>query len=329
MKTKFIFILSIVITIFFQSCVINKEVYISEMEKNFQEQKNEFLEKRGLDKSTHYFDVYYSDNSVKKEYDVVSYNHVDSWIPLRPFIYKKWQVKYRLHQYMHNAYCLGVLPSIDAMIVDADLSGVKYIRYKNSTKEAFVIPTEPGYTNGIIGGIGLTISSPPELSIITGGFQRKKEINCVKSIRKEYGFVFKKLGEESSSSSKQDPYGIFALNYKYIFSNSISEYLSNTWNVRPGKSSLYTEFGLDMNLFETISTHSEFSDGKKDKETTFLKLGPYAGLRLAVTDKIDFNLGVSVLPIAVFNKVDMESTLFSTGFDSNRLNILLRLSYNL
>ena len=141
-QAKSLLLSAIILTSILQSCVSNKTVYTSELEKNFKEQKEEFIQQRGLGGSENDFDWYFSDETIDREYEVISYNHVNSFIPFKQFIFNRWQLKYRLHQYMHNAYCIGILPSVDAMLLDADLGGVKYIRYKDSKKAPFIIPTK-------------------------------------------------------------------------------------------------------------------------------------------------------------------------------------------
>lgn len=351
MKTKLLLLSGLVLTSLLQSCVLNKEVYTAELEENFKEQKSEFIQKRGLEGSANDFDVYFSDETIDKEYEVVSYNQVVSWIPLRPFIFNKWQIKYRLHQYMHNAYCLGILPSIDGMLVDADLTGVKYIRYKDSSKEAFVIPAKQDFTKGLSGGLGFTVPTIQSNQIITGSYHLNRNINCTKSIRHEFGFLY---GLNSKDEYKDwNNYdvinkegGFFSLNYKYIFSYNVSEYFSNTWNKGSGKNPFFTEIGFDMNTFDINSTSSTTMNGSakisssKNTFTTIFNLGAYVGLRYSLSSNLDLNLGLSSTPVGLFNfesgkasylnqpeTKSIDRSIFSMNSANPR--ILLRISYKL
>ncbi len=320
MKNKLIPLLIVVLGL--QSCVMQKEVYTSELSKNFEDQKVKFIEKRGIEKeSLEDFKVYYSDQKLDKEYEVVSYNQVNSWIPFRPFIFKKWEVKYRLHQYMHNAYCWGILPTIDAMIVNEDLSGVKYIRYKDSKKESFQIPQKQETQSGFILGGGIQFPLDYNFNngknyvrpIIAPSYYLKRDINCLKSIRQEFGLLVKPgytyndtiynySVEEKSQSA------FFALNYKFIFSYNISEYFSNTWNKGGGKFDLKTEVGLDAQVFnfnpeKTTTTIIGTSNVSTDKirNKSLLIPGIYAGLTYQTSSNFGINIGASIYPFSLFN----------------------------
>jgi len=142
---KFIYLL--LFSVLIHSCVVQTQVYKTELESNFKEQKNLFIKQRGLEKDSSYnFAIFFSDDNIVKDYEVLSYNHVRSWIPLKNLVFKKWQKKYKLLQYLHQLYCTGMLESCDAIIVDADLNGVKIIRYLDSKKAGFKIPIEQNFT---------------------------------------------------------------------------------------------------------------------------------------------------------------------------------------
>ena len=309
----------IVLTSLLQSCVVSKEVYVSELKSNFKEQQDKFLTQRGLDPLKNYLTVYYSDETIDKEYEVVSYNHVNSFIPFRQLRYKKWQIKYRIHQYMHNAYCLGILGSIDAMIVDADLSGVKYIRYKNSSREELIIPKKQSYTKGVSGGIGIKL---PGVATFTGSYNLSRDINCLKSVRHEFGFLYglrmKKSSNDGNIENISKEGGFFSFNYKYVFAYNVSEYFSNTWNIGSGKHPLFTEIGLDMNFIDRNSNSDIVKNGSteisssKNTNTSVLGLGAYLGLRYNISPGLGVNFGMSTNPIGLLNytsnKVSDETT---------------------
>lgn len=302
-----------------QSCVVTKEVYVSELQRNFKEQQDKFLTQRGLDSSENHLTVYYSDETVDKEYDVVSYNHMKSFIPFRQLRYNRWQIKYRIHQYMHNAYCLGILGSIDAMIVDADLSGVKYIRYKNSSKEEFIIPKKQSYAKGLSGGVGIKL---PRVTTLTGSYNFSRDINCLESIRHEFGFLYGIRMKETSNDGNIESIfkegGFFSFNYKYVFAYNVSEYFSNTWNMGSGKHPLFTEIGLDVNFLDINSNSNIMKNGSteissnKVRNTSIFGLGAYLGLRYKISPSLGVNLGMSTNPIKLLNytsnKVSDETT---------------------
>ena len=235
-QAKSLLLSAIILTSILQSCVSNKTVYTSELEKNFKEQKEEFIQQRGLGGSENDFDWYFSDETIDREYEVISYNHVNSFIPFKQFIFNRWQLKYRLHQYMHNAYCIGILPSVDAMLLDADLGGVKYIRYKDSKKAPFIIPTKQSFTKGISGGIAVFPSNgiiDNENKIIIGNYHLNREINCTKSIRHEFGFLRGLSSKDEYKDWSNNTYdvtekrgGFFSFNYKYVFSYNISDLIN-------------------------------------------------------------------------------------------------------
>ncbi len=343
-KLNLTFVGILILTI--QSCVVQKAVYTEDLNKNFNEQKEKFItNKRLAGDSINNFKVYYSDQTINRDYEVVSYNQVTSWIPFRPFVFKKWEVKYRLHQYMHNAYCLGLLQSIDAMIVDADLSGVKYIRYNDSKKNQFVKPGKQEYSRGVIGGLGKSLSG-----IINGGYFLNRDVNCLKSNRHEFGFLAglnaKVETKISNIQTTNKDGGFFTLNYKYVYSYNISEYFSNTWNKRMKGNGLFTELGLDVNVLNTTNNSSKKERGDalissdKTRITSLFGLGVYTGLKCNLNSNMSLNLGASFNPIGLGNfnsnkrsyqlrpdeKYNSYQTLQLNDFS---LRVFLRVIYNL
>lgn len=325
-----------------QSCVTSKDVYVSELKKNFEAQKHTFIEKKGLDITLNSLDVYFSDELIDKEYEVVSYNHVNSWLPFRAFTYNKWELKYRLHQYMHNAYCLGILESVDAIVVDSELSGVKYIRYKDSKKEPFVIPEAQPFSSSINLGGGLSFARS---GVLNGSYAMSKNIDCLRGRRREFGFNFglNKVTEATGSKNMSD--GFFNLNYKYIFSYNLSEYFSSTWNIGNGKRFVYSEVGFDFNLYNRYNTNTTITSSggtelsrSKTINTDFIQLGGYAGLRYAISEKLNVSLGISSNPLGIIsfednisivsgNKSSVGTSKFTSfGFNTNGY---LRLHVNL
>lgn len=333
---KFNFIVAVLIIILSHSCVVQKEIYKSELAENFTKQKNKFVEKKGIEKkSIEDFKVYYSDQDLNKDYEVVSYNQVSSWIPFRPLIYKKWEIKYRLHQYMHSAYCLGILPSIDAMIVNEDLSGVKYIRYKDSNKDPFEIPQKRPYESGVIfgGGVQLPFDYQYDYNngknnirpIINTAYYKRRDLNCLKSIRHEFGLMFKPSYTIRDTFTNQiDKYSksaFFSLNYKFVYSYDISEYFSSTWNKGSGNNKFDFELGLDAQLFQfnlakTTYTNilSDDVESIKIRNKSILLPGFYSGLTFQSSNKLGFNLGASIYPVSLFNfdKRTVTSTVTDT-----------------
>ena len=349
MKIKLLLVSGIIVTGLFQSCVINKEVYTTKLTENFENQKEKFVQKRGLQDSINSFDFYFSDDNIKQEYEVISYNHVSSWLPFKPLIFKKWQMKYRLHQYMHNAFCLGILPTIDGMIVEPDLKGVNYIRYKDSDKEPFVIPAKQDYVSGISFGAG--VSFPPGgLGVrpaINGSYLLSRNINCLKSVRHEFGILYVIRKKQTISNTTNKNGGLFSLNYRSILSYNVSEYFSNTWNIGKGKMPVFTEIGLNMNVSQINRESTKLENGStlislnNTTNTAIIGLGVYAGLRFKLTSKIDLNLSASNAPLRVFNleSQKQDGSLYSkpaksTEFKLFRVDyflpeVLLRLSYEL
>ena len=321
---KFKFITAILLFILAHSCVVQKEIYKSELADNFTKQKNKFVEKKGIEKkSVEDFKVYYSDQDLGKDYEVVSYNQVSSWIPFRPLIYKKWEVKYRLHQYMHSAYCLGILPTIDAMIVNEDLSGVKYIRYKDSKKDPFEIPQKRPFTSGYIVGaaIGFTdfdafggyVDNALKLRpIINTAYYKKRDLNCLKSIRHEFGLMLKPSYTSRDTTTYQitrsTNSAFFSLNYKFVYSYDISEYFSSTWNKGSGNNKFDFELGLDAQLFQFNLAKTTYTkiltdeiESIKYRDKSILLPGFYTGLTFQSSDNLGFNLGASIYPVSLFN----------------------------
>ena len=304
-------------------------MYVSELRSNFKEQQDKFLKQRDLEPSENYLIVCYSDETIDKEYDVVSYNQINSFIPFRQLIYNKWQIKYRIHQYMHNAYCLGILGSIDAMIVDADLSGVKYIRYKNSSKEEFIIPKKQSYSKGVSRGVGITFK---KIKTLTGSYNFSRDINCSKSIRHEFGFLYGLRIKEASKIGNIENInksgGFFSLNYKYVFAYNVSEYFSNTWNMGSGKHPLFTEIGFDMNFIDRNSESIISKNGSteissiKETSTSIFGLGAYLGLRYKISPGIGVNTGMSSNPIGLFNYSSNKVS------DETEAELISRLNFN-
>jgi len=352
MKSKLNLMVFSILILSIQSCVVQKEIYTGDLNKNFQEQKDKFIVNRGLEgDSINDFKVYYSDENISEDYEVVSYNQVSSWIPFRPFIFKKWEVKYRLHQYMHNAYCLGLLSSIDAMIVNADLTGVKYIRFNDSKKDEFIKPIKQNYSAGIIGGAGLSMTNLNLNPFITGAYFLNREVNCLKSKRHEFGMMVglnvKDEFEQFSTVTTTKDDGFFSLNYKYVYSYNISEYFSNTWNKGSGSNSLFTELGLDVNVLNISNNSSKTETGStlissdKERNTSLFKLGLYTGLTYNINSKVSLNLGASYNPIGLFNfntnktssegLPDTKSTSYNNTFKINYFSarVFFRVMYKL
>ena len=251
---------------------------------------------------------------IEKEYEVVSYNHFNSWIPFKLFFHKKWELKYRLHQYMHNAYCLGVLSNIDAMIVDADLNGVKYIRYKDSKKENFALPEKQALSPSVNFGIGTSFGLNPVLS---GAYSLAKNFDCLKGVRHEFGLNYGFNNVEEYNNSVTKNYGFFTANYKYIYSYNLSEYFSSTCNIGNGSNFLFTEIGFDLNIYNSFNEGTQIDFVADDEvsrttniKTDLLQLGGYFGLRYSVSEKINFNLGVSYNPLGLLHK-DRNTTIIS------------------
>ena len=332
------------------SCVLNKEVYTKKLSENFEEQQETFREKRSLQDSIYNFDFYYSDDQIEKDYEIVSYNHVTSWLPLKLLIFKSWQNKYKLHQYMHNAYCLGILPTIDGMIVEPDLNGVNYIRYKDSKKDPFVIPVKQSYSSSLAFGGGVNVNFDTGIRpVFNGSYLLSRNLNCLKTVRHEIGMLYglrKKETFESGSYSEIDKYGgFFSMNYRAIASYNISEYFSNTWNKGRGKIALYTEIGLNTHFlqinresFEEINgtTLSYFS---KRTNTAVFGIGAYAGLRFQLGSDVNLILSASNGPVRLLNfasnkygseNSDNKNSNFSFfNFNYFMPDVLVRLSFGL
>lgn len=293
-----------------QSCVLQKKIYTEDLHANFQEQKEKFIVDKGLEgDELSEFDVYFSDATIEKDYDVVSYNQVHAWIPLRWLIFNRWEVKYRLHQYMHNAYCLDLLPSIDAMVVNADLSGVKYIRFKDSTKNEFIKPGKKEYSKGVIGSAGGMVRDDLNF-FINGGAFLSRDLSCLNSIRHEFGlFVgFNQKNTTNLASNTQQTFrdgGFFTLNYKLVYSYNVSEYFSNTWNIGMKRNGLFTEIGLDVDAINITGNSVKTESGStlisstRSRQTTLISPGVYTGLRYAVNPQLSLNLGASIYPIGL------------------------------
>lgn len=318
MTTKLL-LSGLVLTGLFQSCVINKEVYTTKLSENFENQKEIFVQERGLQDSKNSFDFYFSDNNIEREYEIISYNHVSSWLPFKPLIFKKWQMKYRLHQYMHNAFCLGVLPTIDGMIVEPDLNGVNYIRYKDSDKEPFVIPAKQDYVSGVSFGAGVSFEDEIGIRpVINGSYFLSRNINCLKSIRHEFGVLYRIRKKVETNNFNIDRIkkngGFFSLNYRSILSYNLSEYFSNTWNKGKGNTPVFTEIGLNMNLLQINRSSNQYMDGSSQlslsntTNTTFVGVGVYFGFRFKLTSKVDLNLSASNAPL---NLLNFESAKYS------------------
>ena len=351
--------------------MVQKITYKSELSENFNQQKEKFLTQRGLKGDPKYaLEVYFSDEVLAKEYEVLSYNQVKSWrmIKLENLGSYRWEKKYRLHQYMHTAYCTGVLTSADAMIVDADLSGVKFVRYKDSNKDNLSLPAKQGFVKSVTLGGGVNFERPFS-SMVAASYNLNRELNCSRSIRHEFGFIygFNRKSDSyypenfnnnvQSSDLLTKEKGFITFNYKLLNSFNMSEYFSSTWNFAPRKNPVYYEFGLNMNLFEvksysqlgTVSQYAswpsttpiETSYSYKENNITVFDLGLYVGLRWEISD-VNISLGLANSPYGFFNLTRIKRVVggATTEYKDNKIlpglfgdgwipDALLRFSYTL
>ena len=274
------------------SCVTHKQYLISELQSNFLTNKDKFYESKGLNDKPEYNIIIYYDNKLSKDYEVLSYNTISSFKPFLIFYRNHWMVNKRIFQILHYGYCTGLIEHSDGILIEPDLSAVKFVRFEGSRKTEYVKPQKTKFSPGISVGAGFEFMEPL-YTFARAGFSLDKSLNCFLSLSHnfELGFGYRK---KTGSPSYMNKYSKTYMRYRLLFKYSISEWLVNTYNINAKKDGAFTfNIGPNFDLFYN-SISRELSNDiityKYVRKHPF-SLGLSLGFDLKVNDKVTFEIG--------------------------------------
>ena len=262
------------------SCVTTKKYLISDLQSNFEKNQEKFYEKKGIiDKPEYDIEIIYDDDNLTQEYEVLSYNLVNSVKPFLVFYKNKWYNNKRIFQIFHYGYCTGLIEHSDGLIIEPDLGAFKYVRYKNSSKPLYVEPKKTPYSKAVSIGSGLEIPNDDEYIYTNFGLSFDRKIDCFSSISHgfELGFGLK---EKYENGIYLTTYSKNYFRYRLLYKYSISSWLTNTYNVNFKNSDALT-FNIGPNfdfLNNRVIKYYESDDiynkrSKKDPISFGLTLG--------------------------------------------------------
>lgn len=280
------------------SCVTSKKYLVHELHSNFKKNQEKFYEKKGLvDKPEYDLELIYDDNNLTKEYEVLSYNNVNSVKPFLIFYKNKWYNNKRIFQIFHYGYCSGLIEHSDGLIIEPDLESFKYVRYKNSSKPQYVEPEKKSYSKAVSIGSGLEIPDFGEYVYTNFGLSLNRKIDCFSSITHDFelGFGFSEKYEYTDFGiDYKNTYSKNYFRYRLLYKYSISAWLTNTYNVNFKNSDVITfNIGPNFDFFNNRILKNYESDEiyYKTSRKDPISLGLTLGFDINFSKTVSFGIG--------------------------------------
>ena len=316
-----------------QSCVSQKVWVREELEERFEDNYEEFMQEKGVEDNQNLaLDVFFDEREVENNYEVITYNEVIPALPFSIFYRSYWWNKYRLHTFLHHAYCTGLWEYADGFIAEPEMGTIKFIRYAESDKPIFEgMSSLISNNKSLLFGTNINTEGS-FLYYIHAGYSIGKTKNCMYNIRRDFigriGMNSNKIVElelqplPTSTPPQSNKITQFILaydiQYRWIHSYAISEYLSNAFNKNTKIPNLFFELGPVINVISGRYTTIKNNEGKnKISSAENFYIDGYLGLKYNATNKIGiivnyeiplFSLESIFTPQELLSSVDIEAT---------------------
>ena len=170
-----------------QSCVSQKVWVREELEEKFEDNYEEFMQEKGVEDNQNLaLEVFFDEREVENNYEVITYNEVIPALPFSVFYRGYWWNKYRLHTFLHHAYCTGLWEYADGFIAEPEMGTIKFIRYEESDKPIFEgISSLISNNKSLLFGTNINTEGS-FLYYIHAGYSIGKTKNCMYNIRHDF-----------------------------------------------------------------------------------------------------------------------------------------------